>query len=188
MVKLYYQKTEIFIRKTVCQEQKWGIRNQDGREEGRALTTSCENSRITTSCWTIIDKKTLEFTITSTPHPKTKEKPQWDGRRGTITVKSNPITAGWVTHRLENTYPTEVKRLEWKFWAPHQVPNLGVWQWEEEFLEKETLKASGIWLQDFDRTGETDTSLLEDTHKVVCTLGHRGRSSDPRGDWTRPTC
>ena len=32
--------------------------------------------------------------------------------RGTITVKSNPITGGWVTHRVANTYTTEVHPLE----------------------------------------------------------------------------
>ena len=36
--------------------------------------------------------------------------------------------------------------------------------------------------------GETETPLLEETHEVVCKSGPRGRSSDPRGDWTRPTC
>ena len=51
-------------------------RNQDCGVEGRALTPSCENTRITTSCWTIIDRKTLELTKKDTPHPKTKEKPQ----------------------------------------------------------------------------------------------------------------
>ena len=131
----------------------WRIRNQHGGVEGCALTPSCENTRIKTSCWTIIDRKTLELTKKDTPHPKTEEKPQWDGRRDAITVKSNPITAGWVTQRLENTYTKEVHPLEWRFWAPHQVPNLGVRQREEEFLENQTLKASGIWLQDFDRTG-----------------------------------
>ena len=50
--------------------------NQDGGVEGRALKPSCENTRITTSCWTIIDRKTLELTKKDTPHPKTKEKPQ----------------------------------------------------------------------------------------------------------------
>ena len=136
------------------------IRNQDGGVEGHALTPSCENTRITTSCWTIIDRKTLELTRKDTSHPKTKEKPQWDGRRGAITVKSNHITAGWVTHRLENTYTTEVHPLEWRFWAPSQVPNLGVWKQEEESLENQTLKASGIWLQDFNRTGENRDSTL----------------------------
>ena len=48
--------------------------NQDGGVEGRALTPSCENTRITTSCWTIINRKTLERTKKDTPHPKTKEK------------------------------------------------------------------------------------------------------------------
>ena len=36
--------------------------NQDGGVEGRAFTPSCENTRITTSCWTIINRKTLELT------------------------------------------------------------------------------------------------------------------------------
>ena len=31
---------------------------------------------------------------------------------GAITIKSNPITAGWVTHKPENTYTTEVHPLE----------------------------------------------------------------------------
>ncbi|XP_057400135.1 syntaxin-binding protein 6 isoform X1 [Balaenoptera acutorostrata] len=39
-----------------------GERNQDGGVEGRTLTPSCENTRITTSCWTIINRKTLELT------------------------------------------------------------------------------------------------------------------------------
>ena len=41
-------------------------------------------------------------------HPKTKKKPQGDGRRGEIMVKSNPTHAGWVTHKLENNYIAEV--------------------------------------------------------------------------------
>ena len=49
---------------------------QDGGVEGRALTPSCESTRITTGCWTVIDRKTLELTKKDTPHPKTKEKPQ----------------------------------------------------------------------------------------------------------------
>ena len=124
-------------------------RNQDGGVEGLALTPSCKNTRMTTNCWTIINRKTLELTKKDTPHPKTKEKPQWDGRRRAITVKSNSITAGWVTHRLENIYTTEVHPLEWRFWAPCQVSTLGVWQWQEEFLENQTLKPSGIWWQDW---------------------------------------
>ena len=54
----------------------------------------------------------MELTKKDTPHAKTKEKLQGDGRRGTITIKSNPITAGWVTHKLENIYTTEVHPLE----------------------------------------------------------------------------
>ena len=52
---------------------------------------------------------------------------------------------------------------------PHvRLPNLGVWQWEEEFLENQTLKSSRIWLQDFDRTGgNRDSTLGGDTQSSV---------------------
>ena len=115
------------IKITKCNHSRMKARRlvQDGGIEGRALTPSCENTRITTNCWTIIDRKTLELTKKDTPHSKTKEKPQWDSRRSTITIKSNPITAGWVTHTLENTYTTEVHPLEWKFWAPCQASQPG---------------------------------------------------------------
>ena len=41
------------------------------------------------------------------PFPKTK-KPQQDGRRDTITIKSNPIFTRWVIHKLENNNAKEV--------------------------------------------------------------------------------
>ena len=117
-----------FLKK---QTQKWFLKMipyrlvQDGGVEGHALPPSCKNTRITTNCWTIIKRKTLEFTKNDTPYPNTKEKPQWGGRRGAITIKSNPITGGWVTHKLENTYTTEVHALEWRFWAPCQASQPG---------------------------------------------------------------
>ena len=53
---------------------------------------------------------------------------------------------------------------------PHgRLLNLGVWQREEEFLENQTLKASGISLQDFDRTGgKRDSTLGGHTQSSVC--------------------
>ena len=139
--------------------------------EWHVFTPSCESTGITTNCWTVIDRKTLELTKKDTPHPKTKEKPQWDDR-GTITIKSNPITTEWVTHKLENNYTqwrTEVHPLEWRFWAPRQASQRGSPAKEEEFPENQTLKASGIWLQDFDRTGgNRDSTLGGHTQSSVC--------------------
>ena len=152
---------------------------QDGRVEGRVFTPSCESTRMTTNCWIIIDRNTLELTKKDTPHPKTKEKPQWDGRRGTLTIKSNCITAGWVTHKVENNYTTEVHH--WREGSePHvRLPNLGVRQQEEEFPENQTLKASEIWLQDFDRTGGNRDSTLGGHTQVVCTSGPRVKEQWP---------
>ena len=46
-----------------------------------------------------------------TPCPETKKKLQGDGRRRTITMKSNPLPARWVTYRLENNNTKEVLTL-----------------------------------------------------------------------------
>ena len=45
------------------------------------------------------------------PDPKTKTKPQQDGRRGTITIKSNPIPTGGMIYRLENNNTKDVLAL-----------------------------------------------------------------------------
>ena len=57
----------------------------------------------------------LEPTKKDTPLPKTKEKPQLDGRRGEIMIKLNPIPAGWATHKLENNNNKEVLTLLQRF-------------------------------------------------------------------------
>ena len=44
-------------------------------------------------------------------HIQRKKKPQRDGRRGTFTVKSNPISTRWVTHSLDNSITKEVPTL-----------------------------------------------------------------------------
>ena len=154
---------------------------QEGGVEGRALTPSCESTRITPNCWTLIDRKTLELAKKDTPHPKTKEKPQWDSRKGAITKKSYLITAGWVTHKLENTYTTEDHPLK------VLSPTSGFPTWESGNGRRNSQRISLWRLAVFDcRTstglGETETPLLEGTHKVVCTSGPRGRSNDPIGD------
>ena len=50
--------------------------------------------------------------------------------------------------------------LEWRFWATRQASQHGGRQWEEEILENQTLKPSGIWLQDFGKTGGNRDSTL----------------------------
>ena len=60
-----------------------------------------------------------------TPHPKMKKKPKWNGRKGTITIKSNPIPAGCETHKLENNNTEEVLWLLWRFGSPCQASQPG---------------------------------------------------------------
>ena len=69
-----------------------------GRVEGRSLIFFCKNTKLATSCWTTIDRKMLEPTKKRDSLLwRIKEKPQRDGRRGAIILKSNanpPETLG----------------------------------------------------------------------------------------------
>ena len=152
---------------------------QDGGVEGCALTPSCQSTRITTNCWTVINGKTLELTRKDTPHPKTREKPQWDGRRGTITIKSNPITAGWVTHRLEKTYTT--KSTQWSEGSePHvRLPSLGSGNGRRNPQRIRLWRPVGFDCRTSTGLGETETPLLEGTHEVVRVAGPRGKEQWP---------
>ena len=98
---------------------------QDGRVEGCALISSCKSTKITTSCWTAIDRRTLE--PTKKRYHTSKDKLQWYGNhcRGAIMIQSNPTPTGWVTHKLENNDINEVLPLLWRFWAPHQRSQAG---------------------------------------------------------------
>ena len=143
---------------------------QDSRVEGHELTSSYENTKITTNWWTTIDRKMLEPTNKDILCPKTKKKPQQDGRRSTTAIKANPIPAGWVTHKLENNYIAEVLPQEWKFWPQVMLPSLAVWQWDEEPPENLALKASGILLQEFHSTrGNRNSTLGGHTQGLVHT-------------------
>ena len=121
-----------------------------------------------------------------TSHPKTKEKPQWDSRRGAITIKSNSITAEWVTHNCSplSDWRTIIpqKSTHWSEGSePHvRLPNLGIWQWEEEFPENQTLKPSRIWLQDIDRTGGNRDSTLGGHTQSSVHIRNKGKEQWPR--------
>ena len=153
----------------------------DGGVEERALISSCESTKITTSCWTTIDRRMLEPIKKDTPCPKAK-KPQQDGRRGTATIKSNPIPTKWLTYKLENSNTKDILSLLWRYWSPHQASQPGDLQ--------KGRNSHGIWpfwLQDFQRTGETDTPGVEGTNKTLHAPRLRGKSSDSPGDWPKTT-
>ena len=87
---------------------------QDGGV-GHTLINSCESKKIAINFGTTINGRILEPTKKGyTPCPKTK----WTkcaiplhNRRGAIMMKSNPISTGWVTHKLENNNTQEVLPL-----------------------------------------------------------------------------
>ena len=132
-------------------------------------------------------KTSLEPAKKDIPSPKTKKKLQWDSRKGTIMIKSNPITPRWVIHKLEKNYIAEAFQKEWKFWALHQAS-----QAECLAMERGALRESGFEGQ-WDliaRLRKRETPLLKVTHKVSYTSGTRGESSGfiSAWAWVRPTC
>ena len=63
---------------------------------------------------------------------------------------------------------------------PHiRLPNLGVQQREEELPENQTLKASGIWLQDFNKTGGNRDSTLGGHTQRSVRIGTQGKEQWP---------
>ena len=161
---------------------------KNGRVEGHMLISTRENTKITTSCWTNVDKRMLELNNNKRYlHPKTKKKLQWEGRKGAITIKSNPIHAGWATHKTDNNNAKRVFLLLWRFWD--WMSGFPAWR-----TRKGTGSSQGIWLwrpTGFDYTTSTglreiETPLLAQT-KSCAHQDPRERSSDPTGDWTGPT-
>ena len=53
-----------------------------------------------------------------TPRPRTKEKPQREGQRGAIALKSHPVPSRWATLILENNDTKDVLALLGRFSAP----------------------------------------------------------------------
>ena len=162
---------------------------QDDGVQTRAIT-SCESTKITTSYWTTIDRRILEPTKKDIPCPKTKRKPLQDGRRGTITINSNPIPTEWVTHELENNNIKEVLPLLCEG-SEHcvKLPSLGTRQRDWESPGNLTLKASGIWFLlpwNFHNTGETDSSFRGHKQNLACTKTQRKGTVTPQETDPKP--
>ena len=122
-------------------------------------------------------RRSLEPIKKDIPCPETNKKPQKDDRRGTITIKSNPIPAGWVANNLENNNTTEVlPRLWWsgfQAWEPNKGTGnpQGIWLW----------RPAGFDYQDFHRTGENrDSSLGGHKWNLVCSKTQRKGAATPQ--------
>ena len=134
---------------------------KDGGVEWCALISSCKNNKITTSCWTVFDRRIWNQPRKYIPCPRTKNKPQRDGKRGTITIKSNaiPATNSWHT-KWRTMVPKKFSHC-CEDSEPHvTLPSLGTQQRDWESPGNLTLKHSGMWLQDFHRTGGSRDSRL----------------------------
>lgn len=90
---------------------------QDDGAEGMYLSPYKSTELPTSQDQSLTGGRILEPTKKRPPHPKkTKEKLQGGGRRSPITIKSNPILAGWATHKLRpmisKTFPHSYEASE----------------------------------------------------------------------------
>ena len=60
-----------------------------------------------------------------------------------MTIKSNSITAGWGLKNWRTLIPQNSTQWSEGSEPNIRLPNLGVWQQEEEFSDNQTVKASG---------------------------------------------
>ena len=86
-----------------------------------------------------------------------------------------------MTHKLENTYTTEVHPLEWRLWAPHQASQPGGPAVGGGIPRESGLKPSRIWLQDSDRTGGNRNSTLGGHTQSSVHIGTQGKEQWPQG-------
>ena len=131
-------------------------------------------------------KTPLEPAKKDTPRPKTEKKLQWDSRRGTIMIQSNPITPSWVIHKLEKNYIAEAFKKEWKFWSLHQASQ-AVWQGKEEPSENLALKVSGIRSQDWGKEKLYFWRSHTRSH-IHQEPGGKASGFISTWAWVRPTC
>ena len=83
---------------------------QDGRVEGRVLTFSCENSKITTHCWTTVDRRMLD--------PIKKKIPHVQGQRRS----QSKMVGGAKSHLESNSIPArDARRAQTKPYAHQEI-------------------------------------------------------------------
>ena len=134
---------------------------------------------LTRSQWNPPQKK-------DTPHPRTKDKPQPNSRRGTIIIKSNLIPTKWATHKLENNNK-EVFTLLWRFSTPRSGSIAwGSGQGTGNPMESD-FEGKRDWLQSFHRMGRN--RILESTNKILCTAVTPQETEPqlPVSEWGSPT-
>ena len=89
-----------------------------------------------------------------TPHPKTKQKTQLNGRTGTITIKANPVSVGGQPTSWRTIIPKKISHC-CEGSRPHiRLSSLQIQPRDWESPGNLTLKACRIWLQDLHRTAE----------------------------------
>ena len=149
---------------------------QDGVTEENMLSCSCENAKITTSCWITINNQQEDARTQQKGYPmsKTRSCSETAGRaavRWQEGCNHNKIkfhTVRGVTHKLENNNTKKFSHC-CEGSEPHvRLPSLGIWQRVWEFPGNLTLKTSGIWLQDFQRTGENRLQSWR-AQNILCT-------------------
>ena len=103
-------------------------------------------------------------------------------------IKSNFIPTGWATHKLKNNNTKGVLPLLWRFWAPCQASQPGNLPKGLGLPSESDFEGQWYLITELHRTGETETIPVEGRNKILYVPSPEERSSDPIGNWMRPTC
>ena len=114
-----------------------------------------------------------------THQKKKKKKLQGDSRRGAITIKSNPISTGWVTQKLESNNTKEVLPLLWRFWTWHQASQPGDLTTGLGIPRESDLAAQWDLIIGLSQDWRKQTPDLEGTNKILHEPRPRGKEEWP---------
>ena len=148
---------------------------QDGEVEGYALIFSCENSNITTCCWTTVARRMLDPTRKKIPHVQGQRRsPSKIVGRAIIHLESNPIPTRdaqraqtkpcvhqETPQRLNQTWLWVFECLLQRYRSAVACQGQGLWVQPTWVRHKHSWRRSPLTptesLQNLHRTGETDT-------------------------------
>ena len=128
-----------------------------------------ESTKIKTSYWIVIKRRTLEPTSKKKKKKKRYKKkiPHIQRQRrshnktgGGEQSQYNPMPTEWVTHKLKNSNTKKFSHSCEGSEPLVKLPSLRIWQRDWGSSGNLTLKASGIWLEDYRRTGENRDSTF----------------------------
>ena len=103
-------------------------------------------------------------------------------------IKLNPTPTRWAPYKWENSTKEVLAHL-WRFWALHQTSHPGDPAKELAIPRESELEVQRDWIAGFPQDWGKQRLHSCRAQAKPCVHQEPGeRSSDPTGDWAKPTC